>query len=124
MQPSPVSSKPDYVLLAMAHRAGMISNEAMCNALGIDMLIEEVNPSYEEKRDRVLEMCRTEGFDMSLHNDIVAELLQYMSGDDPAFGNVVGEIYMQIESNPLATVSQVTFDFMSHVKYASPWNNK
>lgn len=61
---------------------------------------------------------------MSLHNDVVAELLQYMAGGAPEFGNIVGEILMEIEAKPLATVSQATFDFMSRVKYASPWNNK
>lgn len=89
MSPSPDSSKPDYELLFMIYNAGMISQSVVCEALGINreaifledalganMEFVDVDPLYEEKRERILEMCRTEGFDMHLHNDIVAELLQ------------------------------------------------
>lgn len=110
MPPSLDSSKPDYELLFMMYKAGMISQNVVCealdinreaifleDALGANMELVDVDPLYEEKRERILELCRTEGFDMHLHNDIVAELLQYMDGDHPAFGNVVASIYSEVE---------------------------
>lgn len=116
MQPSQDSSsnKPDYQMLLMAYRAGMISREQVMSAIGFDkdMIVEE--PTYEEKRSRLLDMCEMEGTDMQLHNEIVVELLQYMSGDEQhscEFGNVVGEIYQLIEQTGM-TMEAATFHLM------------
>jgi hypothetical protein len=71
------------------------------------MIVEE--PTYEEKRSRLLDMCEMEGPDMQL-----LELLQYMSSDEQRsceFGNVVGEIYQLIEQTGM-TVEAATFHLM------------
>jgi hypothetical protein len=95
-------------MLLMAYRAGMISREQVMSAIGFDkdMIVEE--PTYEEKRSRLLDMCEMEGTDMQLHNEIVVELLQYRSGEDPAFGNMVAEIYDTVERTGM-DIQKATF---------------
>jgi hypothetical protein len=93
-------------MLLMAYRAGMISREQVMSAIGFDkdMIVEE--PTYKEKRSRLLDMCEMEG--------TVVGLLQYMSGDEQhscEFGNVVGEIYQLIEQTGM-TVEAATFHLM------------
>jgi hypothetical protein len=69
---------------------------------------------YEEKRARMLEECRNEpGIDIQLHNEVVAELLMYMDGGHPAFGNIVSEICMEVEETR-KTVFSVTIEKMRH----------
>lgn len=70
--------------------------------------------TYEERRARLLDLCGAEGTDTQLHNDIVAELLQYMSGDEHhscEFGNTVAEIYQIVEQTGM-TVEAATFHLM------------
>jgi hypothetical protein len=99
MQPSLTSlnNEPDYLMLMMAARAGMISHEQVRAALGVDKDVILEEPTYEERRARLLDLCETEGTDMQLHNEIVIEALMYFSGDDPGFGNIVGEVYEIVE---------------------------
>jgi hypothetical protein len=101
-------------MLLMAYRAGMISREQVMTAFGMDKDVILEEPTYEERRSRLLDMCEMEGTDMQLHNAIVVELLQYMSGDENhscEFGNVVGEIYQLIEKTGM-TVEAATFHLM------------
>lgn len=115
MQPSQDSSsnKPDYQMLLMAYRVGMINGEQVMSAIGFDkdMIVEE--PTYEEKRSRLLDMCIMEGTDIQLHNEIVTEIFQYVGGYEHSyeFGNAVDEIYQLIEQTGM-TVEAATFHFM------------
>ena len=79
----------------------------MMRQLGIDPAIvaeammqenQLAEDSYEQKRSRMIDECATEGTDMHLHNDCVTELLMFMDGGHPAFGNVVGEMYQMCEA--------------------------
>ena len=96
-------------MVLYASRAGMISQEMTRKLLGLDEVNMVTEPTYDEFRDQMLTMCLEEGTDIRLHNNCVTELLMFMDGGHPAFGNVVGEIYQMCETEgitpPVAAIT-------------------
>ena len=101
----------DYYMLMLAYGQGIISRNQVLKVL--DNMSNFTKTEYEDFRNRMLTMCLAEGTSIQLHNDIIVELLQYMNGNHPAFGNVVGEIYKQVEKTG-KSVSVITMEIMRH----------
>lgn len=98
-------------------RGGMVSQNYIRAYFGIDESVVEdmvndiTQAPYDVWRDNMIQTCNTEATDMQLHNECLVELLTLMSGDHPAFGNVLGEVYMLCEETG-KTPSQAAFDIM------------
>jgi hypothetical protein len=98
---SSACTKEQFELLMELLKVDAVTQQSVRERLGLNdpnivaMLTER---DYEEKREHLISLCLNEGTDMKLHNDCVTELLMYMDGGHPAFGNVVGEMCMMCEA--------------------------
>jgi hypothetical protein len=113
MLPSPDSlssanTKEQLEFIIQLLQSDIISKAEVCRRLGLDrpevveMLSEQ---TYEEKRAHLIDLCAYEETDVKLHNDCVTELLMFMDGGHPAFGNIVGEMCMMCEAEGYTPLS-------------------